>query len=387
VLALAALFLPLIGSRWAGSQGRETVQREVLNGQNAAVTALFGRLDVAYDTAVRGVSSAADRPGLTRAVADHDAIGAAVVLRNVRELGFYGQLAVYDEAGALLASDPLGASPRAAEPIPDAAVVSPPMPGPNGVVVTVRAAFRRDGRQLGQLVADVAFPQLVGGTEGLHLRGGVDVTIVDSNFVILASALGPSVEGQKILAPEARALIQRGTPGTATYFAPRLGYDVVSAYLVAAGRPWGALAASKSDVVFARANALDRRLFSGGLLIAGLSLAAAALVAAYVGAAERRLRRAQATIAKHNESLATQAAELRETVDRLDAEVGARRQLIDTATDAFVSIDATGLITGWNNAAEAIFGWSHDEAVGAGVAELLIPKDTVTRTAKGCAGS
>ena len=49
------------------------------------------------------------------------------------------------------------------------------------------------------------------------------------------------------------------------------------------------------------------------------------------------------------------------------------RAVLDTALDAVISMDATGLVTFWNPKAEEIFGWSRDEAVGKPLAELIIP--------------
>jgi PAS domain S-box-containing protein len=50
------------------------------------------------------------------------------------------------------------------------------------------------------------------------------------------------------------------------------------------------------------------------------------------------------------------------------------RQIIDTAHDAFVAIDANGRIIEWNPRAEALLGWSHDEACGRSLLETLIPE-------------
>ena len=48
-------------------------------------------------------------------------------------------------------------------------------------------------------------------------------------------------------------------------------------------------------------------------------------------------------------------------------------QILETAYDAFVAIDAGGLITDWNPQAEAMFGWSRGEALGRDLAETIIP--------------
>ena len=48
------------------------------------------------------------------------------------------------------------------------------------------------------------------------------------------------------------------------------------------------------------------------------------------------------------------------------------RVIIEEATDAFVSIDATGKITEWNPKASAMFGWTRDEALGHDAEEAII---------------
>jgi PAS domain S-box-containing protein len=49
------------------------------------------------------------------------------------------------------------------------------------------------------------------------------------------------------------------------------------------------------------------------------------------------------------------------------------RTIINAALDAVITIDSAGLITGWNRQAEALFGWSHQEALGQPLATTLIP--------------
>ena len=46
---------------------------------------------------------------------------------------------------------------------------------------------------------------------------------------------------------------------------------------------------------------------------------------------------------------------------------------INTASDAVVQIDATGIITDWNDQAETTFGWSRAEAIGWEMIETIIP--------------
>lgn len=63
----------------------------------------------------------------------------------------------------------------------------------------------------------------------------------------------------------------------------------------------------------------------------------------------------------------TRAAEaLRANEDRT-------RRVIETASDAFVALDAKGSITDWNRQAEIAFGWSKEEAIGRALADTIIP--------------
>lgn len=48
--------------------------------------------------------------------------------------------------------------------------------------------------------------------------------------------------------------------------------------------------------------------------------------------------------------------------------------IIDTSPSAVISADEGGFITGWNTKAEAVFGWSHDEAIGRLLAATIVPK-------------
>jgi len=57
----------------------------------------------------------------------------------------------------------------------------------------------------------------------------------------------------------------------------------------------------------------------------------------------------------------------------LEASERQTRQILETAHDAFISIDARGLITDWNPHAETIFGWSRHEVLGHELSTTIIP--------------
>ena len=54
--------------------------------------------------------------------------------------------------------------------------------------------------------------------------------------------------------------------------------------------------------------------------------------------------------------------------------------VLAAALEAYVAIDATGRVVAWNPAAERTFGYSHAQACGRQVGELIIPGGTGRRT-------
>ncbi|MDP3452607.1 MAG: ATP-binding protein, partial [Bacteroidales bacterium] len=66
---------------------------------------------------------------------------------------------------------------------------------------------------------------------------------------------------------------------------------------------------------------------------------------------------------------------LRKEVDEaLYASETRMRSITDSAKDAIIMMDDKGLITYWNPAAEVIFGYSNDEALGKGLHSLIVPE-------------
>jgi len=59
--------------------------------------------------------------------------------------------------------------------------------------------------------------------------------------------------------------------------------------------------------------------------------------------------------------------------DELAANQRQTREILETAHDAFVSMDEDGRIVDWNPQAEATFGWSRAEALGRDLADTIIP--------------
>jgi PAS domain S-box-containing protein len=84
-------------------------------------------------------------------------------------------------------------------------------------------------------------------------------------------------------------------------------------------------------------------------------------------------------------------SEVGQFIVRRQAEAGVRasesrlRAMLESALDAVVTIDHSGRILGWNQAAETTFGYPADEALGSEMAELIVPPSLRDRHRRGLA--
>ena len=93
---------------------------------------------------------------------------------------------------------------------------------------------------------------------------------------------------------------------------------------------------------------------------------------------ERRVAERTAQLAAANEQLSIELAERR----RAEAQFRYQAQLLATVKDAVIATDERLMITSWNPAAEAIYGWQAGEVVGRPIAEVLQTEyDGATREA------
>lgn len=81
---------------------------------------------------------------------------------------------------------------------------------------------------------------------------------------------------------------------------------------------------------------------------------------------DRRVAQRTRELAAANQELELSQQQLCKTEERT-------RMIIDTALNAVVTMDASGMVTSWNKQAETVFGWSSDEAIGQRMSELIIP--------------
>ena len=62
-------------------------------------------------------------------------------------------------------------------------------------------------------------------------------------------------------------------------------------------------------------------------------------------------------------------------------------QIIDSAREAFVSMNQDGEIIAWNRAAEEMFGWPAAKAIGKRLADLIVPERYRDAHKRGLSGS
>jgi PAS domain S-box-containing protein len=67
-------------------------------------------------------------------------------------------------------------------------------------------------------------------------------------------------------------------------------------------------------------------------------------------------------------------AERLDALARLEESEARARLILDSAHDAFIGMNSEGKIISWNAQAASTLGWTHDEAVGRSLAELIIPR-------------
>jgi len=84
---------------------------------------------------------------------------------------------------------------------------------------------------------------------------------------------------------------------------------------------------------------------------------------------EHRLEETAQLLAAHLEEFLRRAAALE--AERISE--ARRAAILEAALDSVVSMDAAGRVTDWNAAAERMFGWSREEALGREMAELIVP--------------
>ena len=88
---------------------------------------------------------------------------------------------------------------------------------------------------------------------------------------------------------------------------------------------------------------------------------------------EAGARRALVVIDREITKMRQAEVELHGAVDALNDSLERTKLLLDAALDAIVNMDQDGRVIGWNRQAEAIFGYTAEQAMGREVADLIVP--------------
>src|SRR2546428_12697277 len=83
--------------------------------------------------------------------------------------------------------------------------------------------------------------------------------------------------------------------------------------------------------------------------------------------------------------IAHDVTEERRAQEAVSESEGMARAIIDSALDAFIQMDESGEVIGWNPQAEAMFGWPRDEAIGRPLGELIVAERYRARHKEGLA--
>jgi PAS domain S-box-containing protein len=214
-----------------------------------------------------------------------------------------------------------------------------------GVSRTVRDA---DGRVLGVLAVGYRLDGIRAFADRLADVQGVRMTVTDQAGHLLGGVGSerpglPTVEDARVDA----ALAGRSS----TVEGPGESGSSVSSYRAVEGFGWAVVAEISDDVAFAGQRRQSSRVIAAAVLLGQILLAGLVLAER----AHRRRRQLDASLAEREEHL---------------------RGVLQAAGDAFVSVDGDGRVTAWNSAATTVFGYGPEDAMGADLADLVIPPET-----------
>jgi len=232
--------------------------------------------------------------------------------------------------------------------------------GGNQLVVAVAAPVLvregdRKGEPIAYLVAAYGLDAIQSFATSLADAQGVDVAIADRNGTVLA---GPSAE-TVLYSRRADPLLVEAFAGRSSVTEAVVDSErVLAAATPIEGLGWVVVAELPAREAFAAVSSLRSTV----LRVSGLLALVLIAGAWFLFRALRLRQRAEAAVS---------AGEIR------------TRDILDAASDGFISLGDDGRVTGWNTAATELFGWSPQEAIGRCLSELVVPPDQRSAYAQG----
>ncbi|MEA2685728.1 MAG: hypothetical protein QOE93_923, partial [Actinomycetota bacterium] len=218
------------------------------------------------------------------------------------------------------------------------------------VTVLVRASGDPVGPPLGILGVVYPVDNIKAFADGLAKAQGIQLTITDQRGVVLAGR-APSDEADGLVSATSDPRVREALAGrSGVTRSTGADGDTLSGFAPVAGIGWTVTAEVPAREALGSVQELRATVFGVAVLLGLIMVAGVVLLA-------RALR---------------QRREAERTVTEREATT---RAILEAATDAFVSMDGYGVITGWNRQAEEIFGWTEAEAVGRDVFDTVFPPE------------
>jgi PAS domain S-box-containing protein len=229
------------------------------------------------------------------------------------------------------------------------------------LVVAVATAIRQPGtgRVLAILAVVYDLETIQGFSDELSDAQGVSLQITDQRGVVVGA---PGADGSQFVDATRQdgisgALRGQGAMGTVR---DAQGTQVLSAVAPVPALGWTVTTQVPTVTAFASLRPLRSTVLAIAVLLGQVLLAGLVLMA-----------RAQ--------------RERREALRRLSEREETTRGILEAAADAFVAIDAAGVVTTWSHQSELLFGWTAQEACGETLATLIVPPDLRARHVAGLA--
>ena len=325
---------------------RTTTTKNLLQQTGLASDLAANAIEQRMTQARASLESLAADPAVLEASTRHDMPRLTADLRMAREMRPQAAFAIYNANGNLLESNPVVAA------VPHTVLVPPEWfnaelqanqsyvsgayhTGTQNVPVVTVATKINPHQPTGVLAATYTLDTIKSWTSDISTSAMKWISVVDQNGTVLT---GANLDGDLSSHPEVKQVLD-GKNGTE--FLQLNGRRVLVTRHPLSSLGWGILVEIPAAEIDKAIWQFERPVGLIALLFVGLALGLGIVFASLY----RRMRESE----EHT------------------------RQVITTATDAFITIDSRGIVTDWNPKAEELFGWTKSEIIGQPLHATVMP--------------